>query len=415
VPSLTQSNEDRWSAAAVRPSQAKSFTSVAKRLVAGKSRYQGLEAATGVPWFVISVIHEREASQRWDRSIAQGDPWNRVSIHVPRGRGPFRSFEDAAVDALVNCAPFAAKWTDFSAGGTLTLLEHYNGLGYYKRGLPSPYIWAGTNQYSRGKYTSDGKFDPNQVDSQLGCAGLIMAMAKLDDSVSFGAALSLLSPPDPEDPASDSQAVAPDGDDTNKTDIVPPEPEKAAGQTSPVNVQEPTAKYNVDVEILQHKLIRMNYHEVGDADGYWGGKTRGAVTAFMNDRGQKTDGNFTPEVSAELSKALTEGWTRPIAPARANANAKDLSPKVEVVRQTLLQRFWAKISATFAALGFAGSSISSYWHQTVENLQPVHNFLSGIPPEVWFLIVGLVAGVTWYISTRATDAAVKDFNTGRIN
>jgi lysozyme family protein len=161
VPSLTQSNEDRWSAAAVRPSQAKSFTSVAKRLVAGKSRYQGLEAATGVPWFVISVIHEREASQRWDRSIAQGDPWNRVSVHTPRGRGPFRSFEDAAVDALVNCAPFAAKWTDFSAGGTLTLLEHYNGLGYYKRGLPSPYIWAGTNQYSRGKYTSDGKFDPN--------------------------------------------------------------------------------------------------------------------------------------------------------------------------------------------------------------------------------------------------------------
>jgi lysozyme family protein len=131
------------------------------------------------------VIHEREASQSWSGSLAQGDPWDKVSVHVPAGRGPFRSWEDAAVDALVNCAPYAARWKDWSAGGALTLLEQYNGLGYARRGLPSPYVWAGTDQYSKGKFTRDAFYDPEAVDKQLGCAGLLIAMAKLDSGVVF--------------------------------------------------------------------------------------------------------------------------------------------------------------------------------------------------------------------------------------
>ena len=81
------------------------------------------------------------------QSLAQGDPWNRVSVHVPAGRGPFKSWEDAAVDALVNCSPYAARNKDWSIGGTLTMLEQYNGLGYAARGRPSPYVWSGTDQY----------------------------------------------------------------------------------------------------------------------------------------------------------------------------------------------------------------------------------------------------------------------------
>ena len=77
-----------------------------------------------------AVVHERESSQNWNGSLAQGDPWNLVSTHVPAGRGPFKSWEDAAVDALVNCHPFAARNMDWSIGGTLTMLEQYNGLGY---------------------------------------------------------------------------------------------------------------------------------------------------------------------------------------------------------------------------------------------------------------------------------------------
>jgi lysozyme family protein len=148
---------------------------------------------------VVAVIHERECSQEWTRSLAQGDPWDRVSVHVPAGRGPFKSWEDAAVDALNDCPPYAGRNKDWSIGALLTKLEEYNGLGYAARGVPSPYVWAGTDQYRAGKYIRDGVYDPDVIDSQAGCAGLLMAMKALDPAITFtGAALA---PADPNAPA----------------------------------------------------------------------------------------------------------------------------------------------------------------------------------------------------------------------
>lgn len=177
-------NAERWAAA--KP--IRNFIAIGKSLVAppAKTAYMTVEKYTAVPWFVVALIHERESAQRWDASLAQGDPWNAISIHVPKGRGPFQSWIAAAIDALVNCSPYAARNHDWSVGGTLTLLEEYNGLGYASRELPSPYIWSGTDQYIKGKYVRDGVFDPNKVDEQLGCAGLLMAMMKLDSSIQFG-------------------------------------------------------------------------------------------------------------------------------------------------------------------------------------------------------------------------------------
>jgi lysozyme family protein len=180
---LKAANERRWANA--RPTR--HFSTVARYLVAphAKSRYQSVSAKTGVPWAVIAVIHERECSRDWSGSLAQGDPWNRVSVHVPAGRGPFGSWEEAAVDALVHCAPYAARNRDWSIGATLTKLEEYNGLGYAARRMPSPYVWSGTDQYQSGKYVRDGVFDPDAVDHQLGCAGLLLAMMALDPSIGF--------------------------------------------------------------------------------------------------------------------------------------------------------------------------------------------------------------------------------------
>jgi|SRR5215831_8759352 len=184
---LDSANQTRAKNMQIKPGFTAKLDAVAKRLVAAtaKARYQAISAKTNVPWFIIAVIHEREASQNFKSNIAQGDPWNRRSTHVPIGRGPFASFEDAAFDALANCAPFAARWGDWSFGGALTLLEQYNGLGYARRGLPSPYIWASTDQYVRGKFVADHQFDPNAVDSQLGCAALLKRMALMDASIKF--------------------------------------------------------------------------------------------------------------------------------------------------------------------------------------------------------------------------------------
>jgi len=188
IATLKARNAQRWEKAQVLGNLVPYLDATARRLTAepARSRYHTVSLATRVPWFVIAVIHERESSQSWAASLAQGDPWNKTSIHVPRGRGPFASWEDAAIDALSNCAPFASRWVDWSPGGALTLLEEYNGLGYAARGVPSPYLWAATDQYVSGKYIADGHYDPLAVDHQLGCAALLKRMA-LDGSVQFAA------------------------------------------------------------------------------------------------------------------------------------------------------------------------------------------------------------------------------------
>jgi lysozyme family protein len=178
---LKAANGKRWANARLK----RDFSTVAKHLAAAKSRYQAVSARSGVPWPFSAVVHEREAAQNWATQLGQGDPLDRVSTHIPRGRGPFKTWEDGAYDALVNCAPFAACNKDWSIGGTLTKLEEYNGLGYAARNQPSPYLWSGTDQYKCGKYVRDGVFDPDVVDSQLGCVGLLMAMMALDPSITF--------------------------------------------------------------------------------------------------------------------------------------------------------------------------------------------------------------------------------------
>lgn len=193
-----------------------------------------------------------------------------------------------------------------------------------------------------------------------------------------------------------------------------------------LNVQPQRAAYSLETEMLQTKLIGRGYHEIGEPpDGKWGGKTRGGVTAFMNDRGRSPDGLTTdygfvsPDarsvVTSELSRAIQEGWSRPIAPDRANATPKDLAPRVETVKISLWGRFSAKIAAGFAALGFGSSSVSNTFSEVRYKLAPVQDFFSSIPTPVWFLLMGIVAVAVWYFTDRAAKAATKDYNTGRLN
>lgn len=149
--------------------------------------YKNVFVDTDVPWWVVAIIDYRESDCDRTCSIAQGDPWNKVSRHTPRGRGPFKSWHDTAVDALIRCAPFAAKWKDWSPGGTLTLTESYNGFGYEEyHHETSPYNWGATNHEERGKYEEDGKYNPAAWDNQIGCAAILKVLMKLNDEVRKG-------------------------------------------------------------------------------------------------------------------------------------------------------------------------------------------------------------------------------------
>ena len=186
----------RWAAMHIKSARLAAFHQVAAKLIGNKPIYQRIEAhlvglGKGVPWWVIAVIDERESGGHCNAQLGQGDPLGYVSTHVPAGRGPFfgaDAFDRSCYDALIDCAPHAALWADWTAGGVMCILEQYNGEGYWLHGMPSPYLWSGTDQYARGKYVRDGVFDYTAVDEQLGCAGLIATMKAIDGSIAFAAA-----------------------------------------------------------------------------------------------------------------------------------------------------------------------------------------------------------------------------------
>ena len=184
IPRLIELNARRWETCKILSTRTTSVLPVAQKINAEHLKYQEVSALTEVPWWVIGIVHYREADLDFSCSLAQGDRWDEVSHHVPRGRGPFRSFAEAAVDALVKCSPFAARWKDWSPGGALTLMELYNGTGYEDyHHEASPYIWAATNHQEWGKYTADGHWDVRVWDTQLGCAALLRGLMVVDPAL----------------------------------------------------------------------------------------------------------------------------------------------------------------------------------------------------------------------------------------
>lgn len=185
INTLREANAKRWAAAII--TRGPEYATPVARILGAKDRYKAISIATGVPWYYIAAFHYRECGLNFSQSLAQGDPWDQVSRHVPAGRGPFHSFEDAAVDALTACPPYASRNKDWSLPGGLTIAEGYNGLKYAYAGVPSPYIWSGTNQYKIGKVIVDhGPIEP-VVDKQLGIAGLILSLMAQDASIASGA------------------------------------------------------------------------------------------------------------------------------------------------------------------------------------------------------------------------------------
>lgn len=174
---MALTNAERWERAKFTRSTA--INAQAAKIEAHRERYEAASEATGVPWDVIGVIHYRESSGDFKGVLHNGQKiigTGKLTTIVPKGRGPFSTWEEATKDALVVCPPYAAKNKDWSIAGTLDILERYNGLGYRKKGLPSPYLWAGTDQYVKGKYVADGKYDPEHVDHQLGVAPILMKL-----------------------------------------------------------------------------------------------------------------------------------------------------------------------------------------------------------------------------------------------
>lgn len=183
------------------------------------------------------------------------------------------------------------------------------------------------------------------------------------------------------------------------------------------NVQPERARYDVKVKAAQEQLVSMNYHEVGDIDGKFGGRTRAAVTAFMTDRGQAShNGEITQEVLEEINEAIAEQWSRPIKPERANATAKDIENKVPIVKQAWWQKVWAIVlGAPTAAVGVFKGIFGDQGDTLTSYVQPVKDLLSGIPTEVYLLAVVGVAVAIFIQAKRVQDRTVQAYQRGEIN
>jgi lysozyme family protein len=148
---------------------------IVERLAKNKARYEAVEIVTGVPWWWVAIVHSLESGLDFHAHLHNGDPLTARTKQVPSGRPvkgepPF-SWEESAEDALR--LKSLDKESDWSLPKALWNFERYNGFGYTKRDVNSPYIWSFSNQYRSGKYVSDGRFDANAISQQCGAAVLV--------------------------------------------------------------------------------------------------------------------------------------------------------------------------------------------------------------------------------------------------
>lgn len=173
-----------WEGMEISPNRKTEAANVAKKILSNKTRYQNIEQATGVPWHFIALVHYRESSLNFGKNLANGQPLSMKTTIVPKGRGPYATFEESAVDSLVNVQKYT-KDRDWSLPMYIYTIEGYNGYGYHGKGIPSPYLWGGTNKQKAGKYVSDGVFSSSTWDTQLGVLAILKSLKELDPTVTF--------------------------------------------------------------------------------------------------------------------------------------------------------------------------------------------------------------------------------------
>lgn len=230
-------------------------------------RYLELSDDTGVPAPFLGALDLRESNCNPRLGLGQGDPWDRVSTHVPRNQGPFRSWLEAGnfyvrYDHL-NDTTAAWTWEYECWKG-----EGWNGFGPRNHGRHTGYLWSCTSCYDpprlggegkAGKYVGDGEWSPDTVDAQPGIIPVMRGIIALRPDLALARAL----------PTVQAPTMVPDAK---------PTPE-GMGQSLGLTVW------------LQESLNRvLDLHPPIDTEGSYGRETRQAVREFQRLEGLVVDG-----------------------------------------------------------------------------------------------------------------------------
>ncbi|MCS3731866.1 peptidoglycan-binding protein [Bradyrhizobium betae] len=262
--------ERNWANLEIRPSRLADANGVARKAINGKATYQQIERLTGVPWYFTALCHYRESNFDFDTYLGNGESLHRVTTIVPKGRGPFATFVDGAVDAFRIENFIGAQ--DWSIARILFRLEAFNGFGYHAKGCNSPYLYGGSTLYGppearAGKFVRDHVFDANHVDSQLGTAVILRAMMSLDSSITLD--------------GSPQIAFA------NRA-----EPEDDAAST---------------IALMQQALNKLGANPPLVEDGISGPKTKAAVSQFQQQNGLRDTGLLDAATVAAITRAAQAG------------------------------------------------------------------------------------------------------------
>ena len=184
----------------INPDKLELVRRLASYINGNKKTYDIVAQMTGVPWYVVGLIHKMEAgiedliSGKDGRSflcnLFNGQPYYQRTTIVPKGKGPFKTWNGAAVEAMRELNEKMKKYIDdwdgqYTSGVILYLSEMHNGWGYrlYHPETLSPYLWSFSNKYLKGKYVSDGKYSKNTVSAQCGIAPILKVLL---DSIKTG-------------------------------------------------------------------------------------------------------------------------------------------------------------------------------------------------------------------------------------
>lgn len=249
----------------------------AETLLKSKQAYLDVQGVTGVPAVLLMGLMWRERNGGLQYYLGNGQPLSQRTTIVPKGRGPFSppdAWKKGALDAIKlvhlddNSSPWS--WSYICWKG-----EAWNGFGPRNHGVHTGYLWAGSNHYTRGKYVSDGKWDPSFVDTQVGIIPVVETAVALDPSLAFDGA------------------------------VIP----RTTAATAPAPLSAPEG---VDGGARGVRWLQMALNKLGEdppllVDDNYGKGTREAVRVFQAKHHLTTDGLAGPKTIAAIDIALRSG------------------------------------------------------------------------------------------------------------
>ena len=219
----------------------------------------------------------------------------------------------------------------------------------------------------------------------------------------------------------EAERGAPVPDETEQEPAAPPAPPPPV----PPVVVDGAVTGDPDLWSIQ-KRLKDRHYSPGVIDGKWGSGTSGAISGFINDRGGRIPvpasldafALVREDITAELTRAESEGWYRPVTEERKTGAIKDvakIAPEVLPVHQNFLLTLWGSIATAAAGLvnGVSGY-IEQAWNFFTDHkddlptdpgiTSKVLGYVSAVPSTVWIL---LGAGALLYIALNSRAGVKK--------